>query len=150
MRGENSRSIGERADTELVGLARVDQFQAVALQDTLNLVFGVDGPGSGGVELYVGAPVLQRLARRANFFVSKSDVIVRVRIGGRELNGGFVRTDRFFNASGFVEDIAEVKIGERVARVDLNGRTVMPLGRAVFLPVVIERAQVDVRGRVCP
>jgi len=44
---------------------------------------GVDGPGPRGVELDIGAPMLQRMAGLAHLLVGESDVVVRVRIGGR-------------------------------------------------------------------
>ena len=122
------------------------EFQAVALQNALDLMFGVDRPRPGGVELYVSAPVLQRFARLAHLLVGERDVVMRVRISGRELNGGLVSVDCFLDASGLVEHVAQVEIGERVARIDLNRRTVMPFGERVFLTVVVERTQVDVRG----
>src|SRR5258708_32182697 len=108
-------------------------------------MFGVNGRGGGGVELHVGAPVLQRLARFADFLVGQRDVVVRVSVGGRELNRGLISVDGFLDASGFVEHVTQVKIGERVAWIDLNRRTVVPFGERVFLTVVIQRAQIDVR-----
>src|ERR1700675_2310630 len=131
-----------------VSLAGVHQLQAVALQDALDLMFGVHGPGAGGVKLHVGTPVLQRLARLAYLLIGQCDVVVRVGVGGRELNRGLIRVDSFFDASGFVEYVAQVEIGERVAGIDLNRRTVVPFGERVFLAVVVQRAQIDVRGGV--
>src|SRR6266446_6986845 len=132
----------------LVRLAGVYQLQAVALQDALDLMFGVDGPGTGGVELHVGAPVLQRLARLAYLLVGQRDVVVRVSVGGRELNRGLISFDGFLDASGFVEDVAQIEVGERVTWIDLDGRAVVLLGERVVLTVVIERAQIDMRGGV--
>src|ERR1700682_6777030 len=87
-----------------VRLAGVHQLQAVALQDALDLMFGVYGPGAGGVELHVGAPVLQRLARLADLLVGQCDVVVRVGVGGSELNRGLISVDGFLDASGFGGD----------------------------------------------
>src|ERR1700686_1016122 len=131
-----------------VRLAGVYQLQAVALQDALDLMFGVHGPGAGRVELHVAAPVLQRLARLAYLLIRQCDVVVRVGVGGRELNRGLIRVDSFFDASGFVEHVAQVEIGKRIAGIDLNRRTVVPFGERVFLAVVVQRAQIDVRGGV--
>src|SRR5712692_1880941 len=131
-----------------VRLAGVYQLQAVALQDALDLMFGMDGPGTGGVELHVGAPVLQRLARLAHLLVGQRDVVVRVSIGGRELNRGLIGVDGFLDASGFVEHVAQVEMGERVAWIDLDRRAVVLFGERVFLTVVIESAQIDVRRGV--
>jgi hypothetical protein len=52
--------------------AGVYQLQRVGLEDALNLVAGVDGPGARGVELDIGLPVLQGLAGLANFFIGES------------------------------------------------------------------------------
>ena len=108
----------------------------------------VDSPRSGGVELDVGAPMLECLARLANFFVGEGDVVVRVGVGGRELDGGLVGGNGFLHPSGFVEHVPQVEVGEGIAGIDLDGRAVVLLGEQVFLPVVVERAQVDVRGGV--
>ncbi len=64
------------------------------------------------------------------------------------MNGRLIGVDGFLDASGFVEHVAQVKIGERVAWIDLNRRTVVPFGERVFLTVVIQRAQIDVRRGV--
>jgi hypothetical protein len=52
--------------------AGVYQLQRVGLEDALDLVAGVDGPGAGAVELDIGLPVLQGLAGLANFLVGES------------------------------------------------------------------------------
>src|SRR6202521_3589174 len=95
-----------------VRLAGVHQLQAVALQDALDLMFGVYGPGAGGVELHVGAPVLQRLARLADLLVGQCDVVVRVGVGGSELNRGLISVDGFLDASGLAENVVQVRSEE--------------------------------------
>ena len=45
------------------------QLQPICLQDTLDLVAGVDGPGADSVKLHVSAPVLQGFTWFADFFV---------------------------------------------------------------------------------
>jgi hypothetical protein len=52
------------------------------------------------------------------------------------------------DASGFIEHIAQIEIGQGVTRIDCNGRAVMLFRQRVILPVVMQRAQVDVRGGV--
>src|SRR6202521_4870308 len=95
-----------------VRLAGVHQLQAVALQDALDLMFGVYGAGAGGVELHVGAPVLQRLARLADLLVGQCDVVVRVGVGGSELNRGLISVDGFLDASGLAENVVQVRSEE--------------------------------------
>ena len=92
--------------------------------------------------------MLQRLARLAHLLVGQRDVVVRVGVGGRELNRRLIRVDGLLDASGFVEHVAQVEIGKRIAGIDLNRRTVVPFGERVFLAVVVQRAQIDVRGGV--
>src|ERR1700674_1040678 len=88
-----------------VRLAGVHQLQAVALQDALDLMFGVHGPGASGIELHVGAPMLQRLSRLAYLLVGQRDVVVRVSIGRRELDRDLISLDRLLDTSGFVEHV---------------------------------------------
>jgi hypothetical protein len=53
------------AKLDCLAAALVDQLQGVGLQDALDLGAGVDGPRAGGVELDVGLPVFEGLARLA-------------------------------------------------------------------------------------
>src|SRR5204863_1920449 len=46
-------------ETELTVTGAPNQFKPIRLQDALDLVAGVYGPGTGGIEPGVGAPVFQ-------------------------------------------------------------------------------------------
>ena len=61
---------------------------------------------------------------------------------------GLVGLNRVLHASGFVEHIAEIEVSERIARVGLNGLAIVLFGEAEFLAIVVERAEIDVRGGV--
>jgi len=126
----------------------VDQLQRVGLQDALDLVAGVDGPGAGSVELDVGLPVFQGPAGLADFFVGEGKVVVRVSVSGRELHRHFVGLNAFLHASGFVEDVAQVEISKSVAGIGFEGGAVVFFCEHEILAVVVERSEVDVRGGV--
>src|SRR5258707_8366298 len=49
--------------------AGMNQLQRIRLKNALNLVARVHGPGTGRIEPGVSLPVLQRLARLADFFI---------------------------------------------------------------------------------
>ena len=80
--------------------------------------------------------------------VDEGEVVVRIRVGRSELDGSLVSGDCLLHASGFVEDVAQVEIGEGVAGIDLNRGPVVTLGRRIFLPVVEKSSEVDMRGGV--
>ena len=73
---------------------------------------------------------------------------MRIGVGGSQLDGGLIGCDGFLDAAGLVEHVAQVEVGERIARIDLDGRAVVALGSRIFLPVVVESAEIDVRGSV--
>jgi len=117
----------------LVRLAGVYQFQTVALQNPLDLMFGVYRPRARRVEFHVRTPVLQRFARLAPLLIGQGKVVVRVGVGRRQLNRGLISVDRFFHPPCLIQHIAQVEIGQRVARIDLDRRTVVPFRKRVFL-----------------
>src|SRR5215831_15644951 len=121
--------------------ALVDEFQSVGLQDALDLAAGVHRPGARGVELDVGLPVLESLAWLAKLLVSQGQIVVRVGVSGGQLQRGLVRLDRLLNPAGFVENIAEVEVGQSIARIGFDRVTVVALGKTEFLPVVEECAE---------
>ena len=104
--------------------------------------------GPGGVELHIGLPVFQRLARLADFFVGQRQIVMRVGVRRGELQGSLVGLDCFLHAAGFVEHIAQIEVRERVARIGFDGLAVVLLGEHEILAIVIERSQIDVRRRV--
>ena len=118
------------------------------MQDALDLVAGVDGPGTGCIEFDIGLPVFQGFARLANFFVGESEVVVSVGVSGSELDGHFICLNAFLDASGFVEDIAQIEIGEGVARVSFQGGAIMFFGEREILAIVIKSSEIDVGGGV--
>ena len=126
----------------------MNQLQAVRLQDALDLAAGVHRPGAGSVELDIGLPVFERLAGLADLFVGQRQIVVRVGVGGSELQGGLVSNNGFLHAAGLVEHVAEIEVSEGVARVGFNRLAVMLFREGEILAVVVERAQIDVRRRV--
>jgi hypothetical protein len=54
------------------------ELEGVGLQNALNLIAGLHGPRSGGVELDVRLPVFQGLARVAGFFVGEDSPFVHL------------------------------------------------------------------------
>src|SRR5262249_26304709 len=104
--------------------------------------------GSGRVELYVGPPVLQSLARLLDLLVGKGQVVVSVSIGGRQLESRQVGANCVFHATGLVENIAQIKVRQGIAGVQLNGASIVLLGGFVILAVVVQGAEIDVGGGV--
>src|ERR1017187_4028694 len=109
----------------------MNQLQAVRLQDALDLAAGVYCPRAAGVELDVGLPVSERLARFADLFVGQRQIVVGVGVGGSQLQGGLVRKNSFLHAAGLVEHVAEIEVSERVARVGFNGLAVVFFGNVL-------------------
>src|SRR5215470_2950897 len=66
----------------------------------------------------------------------------------RQLKSSLVGLDRFLNASRLIEHIAQIEMSERIARVCFNRSTIVLLGQPVFLPVVIQRAEIDMSCRM--
>src|SRR5260370_6684999 len=126
----------------------IDHAELVCFQNLLDLVAGVDGPGANVVELYVGAPVEQGAAWLFEFFVGQGKVVVRVGVGGGEGDGGGIGFHCFAQASGFIEDVAQIKISQGVARINFNCAAIVLLGHTVITAVVIQSAQVDMGGGV--
>ena len=69
---DNRGQLSPQCCRKALRAAGVYQLQRVGLEDALDLVAGVDGPGARGVELDIDLPVLQGLAGLANFFVGES------------------------------------------------------------------------------
>src|SRR5262249_6866527 len=124
-------------------------FELVGGQDLLDLVARVDGPRTYSVQLGVCPPVAQSLARLARFLKSQGQVVVRVGVGRSQRDGGLISADTVGEASSLVEHVAQVKVGERVLEINLDGFAVIALSQRVVLPVVIQRTQIDVSGSVC-
>src|SRR5450755_1693421 len=95
-------------------LPTLHQPQPIGLQDALDLIASMHRPWPGGVQLYIGAPMAESFARLFDLLVSQSQVVVGIGIGWRELQCRMVSLDRFRNASGFVEHVAQIEIGERI------------------------------------
>src|ERR1700721_1669112 len=91
-----------RVEPVLLRFTRVHQLQLVALENALNLVFGMHCPRPSGVKLYVSAPVLQRLAGFTHFLVGKCNVVMRVGVSRSQLNRRFISIDRVLYASGLI------------------------------------------------
>src|SRR5271156_211420 len=77
--GVAKRSAAPRAKRSAA--PRMHQLKCVRLQNALDLITRMDRPRARGVELDVGLPVFQRLARIAGFFVGEREVVVCVGIG---------------------------------------------------------------------
>src|SRR5437763_6763432 len=100
----------------------------------------MDGPRAEGIELGVSAPVTQGAAGLLHFFVSQGKVIVRVSVSGRELDGLLVGAGRFGKAAGFIEHVAQVEVGQGIARVGGDGGAVVLLRSSVIAAVVKQRS----------
>src|SRR5271165_2252490 len=124
--------------------ALVDQLQRVGLQDAFDLTLGVHRPGAGTVELDIRLPVFQSLAWLAQLFVGQGKIVVHVGVSRSQLQSGLVGLNRFFDAAGFVEDIAQIEVSECVSRVGFDGLAVVAFGEYKILAVVVEGAQIDV------
>ena len=133
----------DREDAVEINLPAIHHAQLVIFQNLLDLVAGVDGPGADGIELDVGAPVAQSGARLAKFFVGEREIVVSVGVGGGQRNGLTISFHRFGQASSLIEHVAQIKIGQSVARVGFDGGAIMLFCRSVIAAIVKERAQVD-------
>src|SRR5580692_7239760 len=100
-------------------------------------------PWARVVQLEVSLPVLQRLARFSLTLAGQGEVVVRVGVSGRQLDGGSISGDCILNIAGFVEYVAQIEVGERIARVGSNSSAIMLLGGSEILAVVIQSSQVD-------
>src|SRR5262249_38361198 len=128
------------------GVRAVHNPQGGGVQNTLDLGPRMHRPGSGRVELYVGPPVLQSLARLLDLLVGKGQVVVSVSIGGRQLESRQVGANCVFHATGLVENIAQVKVRQGIAGVQLNGASIVLLGGFVILAGVVQGAGSCVGG----
>jgi hypothetical protein len=72
--------------------------------------------------------VLQRLARFADFFICQREIVMRIGIGGSQLQCRLVGLNRFVDPSGLVEDVAKIEVRQRVARIRFDGFAIMMLG----------------------
>src|SRR5262249_54922826 len=93
-------------------------------------------------------PVMQSLPWLAGLFQRQGKVIVRVSVGGSQGDGRLVGANRVGQAPGLVQHIAQVEVGQRIARIDLYRLAVKTLGLNVVVAVVVKRSQVDVGGSV--
>src|SRR5437867_797707 len=114
------------------------------MQDSLNLIAGVNRPRTSRVQLDVRPPVLKGLAWLFDFLIGQRNVVVRVGVCGRELECRVVCLNGVDHAASFIEHITEIKIGQRIASIDLDGATVMLLSRNVVLAVVVKRPHIYV------
>ena len=73
---------------------------------------------------------------------------MRVGVGGGELDRHLVGLDRLLHASSLVENVAQIEIGQRIARIGLQRSTIVFLRQSEILAIVVQGSQVDVRGRV--
>ena len=99
----------------------VDDLQLVGFEDARDLIARMDRPWTGVVELEIDLPVLQCLARFAQTLVSQRQVVMGVGICGGQLDRGLIGRNRFDDSAGFVQHIAEVEVGQRVAGVGSDG-----------------------------
>src|SRR5437764_15343958 len=105
-------------------------------------------PGAGCIELSVGLPVLEGFPRLFTFFVRQRQIVMRVSVGRRELQSREISFDRLGYTPGFIEHISEIEMGQRVSGIDFYRAPIVIFRSPVVLPVVIERAKVDVGGSV--
>src|SRR3984957_9146468 len=126
----------------------VYQLQPIGLQNPLNLITRMHRPRPRRIQLHIRPPVLQSLTRLANFLIGQRDVVMSIAVSGRELQRRVVSLDCLSDASSLIQHIAQIEISQSVARIDRNRGAVMLLRQSVILPVVMQRAQVDMRRRV--
>ena len=105
-------------------------------------------PRAARVEFDVRAPMGQRFAWLLDLFKRQRQIVMGVGVGGRQLQGSLVGLDRFLDAAGFVEDIAQVEVSQRITRIRLDRTPVMLFSLPVVLPVVKQSPDVNVRRRV--
>ena len=84
----------------------------------------------------------------AKFFVSQGQVVMSVGVSRGQRDSLAISIYGIGQASGFIKHVAQIEIGQGVARVGLDGGAVMLFCRSIIAAVVIKRAQVDVRGGV--
>ena len=73
---------------------------------------------------------------------------MRIGVSGSELNRHLVGLDRLLHPPRLVQNVAQIEIGQGVTGIGLQGGAVVFFRQGEILPVVIKRAQIDVRGRV--
>jgi hypothetical protein len=105
----------------------------------------VHRPGAGGIQLHVGPPVVQSLARFFDLLVRQRQVVMRVGVGGSELQGGVIRLDGLVHAAGLIQNVAQIEVRQRVTRIDLDGAAVVFFRQRILPPVVAQSSQIDVR-----
>ena len=86
----------------------------------------------------------KRPARLMLTFISERKVVVRIGVGGSQLDGRSVGSDGILDPAGLVQHVAQIEVRQRIARIGLDRQAVMLLGGDKILTVVIQRAQVDV------
>src|SRR5215472_6281338 len=94
--------------------------QLVRGQNLLDLVPRVDSPGADRVQLGVGTPVAEGLARLARLLKSQGQVVMGVGIGWSQGNRGLISADGFGEASGFIEHVAQVEVSQSILEIDLD------------------------------
>ena len=92
--------------------------------------------------------MFQRPARLFQLFVSQGQIVVRVRVGGRQLQRRQVGFDRISHTPGLLEHISQIKMRQGISRIYPQRLAIVLFGRFVILAVVIKRAQIDVSGSV--
>src|SRR5260221_14654935 len=69
---------------------------------------------------------------------------MRVGVSGGQRDGGLISANGVWQASGFVEHVAEIEISQRVTRIDFYRLAVEAFSLHVIMAVIKERAQVDI------
>ena len=129
--------------------AAINNFKFVALQDAHDLAPGMDGPGSAVVELQICPPVFQRQARLSASLVREREIVVGIGVSGCQPYGCAVSDDRIWNAAGLIQNIAQIEVREGVARIHFDGLAIVFLSGDKIVPVVVDRAQIDVGSGMC-
>jgi hypothetical protein len=106
--------------------------ELLAAEELADLASGVVGPWTVVVEPYIGLPVAQRGTMLAFALVSEGQIVVGVGIARGEGNGLAVGGNGLVRALEFVEDVAEIEVGQHVVRIG-NGRAAVELFRARIL-----------------
>ena len=88
--------------------------------------------------------MLESLARLAHFFVCEREIVMRVGVGGGQLDRHFVGLNRFLDASGFIENVAQIEISKSVPGIGLYGAAVVLFCQREILAIVVKRSKIDV------
>ena len=105
---------------------------------------GEIGVSTIGVQFKIAGPVLDCLTLSTEFFAGCFQIEVRVRESRVHFDGLFVEFNRLIGAAEFIQHVSQIEIGLGVVRVSSDSLTIIALSLFKLLPIVIQRAYVDV------